>query len=100
MYWLFLKQQLKQSPLKMPSTYAGETTGIHNLRPRPTNAIKIILMQYLEKGWYFLIGEYRFKVSFSYLEVVHLSALSHHAQLVSAICQELFVVVKGQLDFP
>ena len=31
------KQQLKQPPLKIPATDAGETSGIFNLRPRPTS---------------------------------------------------------------
>ena len=30
------KQQLKQSPLKMPATDAGEMPGICNLRPQST----------------------------------------------------------------
>ena len=31
------KQQLKQPPLKMPDKDAGDTSGIHNLRPQPTS---------------------------------------------------------------
>ena len=38
-----LQQQLKQRPLKMPATDAGETSGICNLRLWPTIVSSLLL---------------------------------------------------------